>query len=316
MSHEVETMAWTNEKPWHGLGVEVQPNITTSEMLKAAGLDWTAELEPLFYRRDNKTCEVGQKALVRSSDGRLLDVVGADWKPVQNSDALDFFHEFVDAGHMTMETAGSLKQGRHVFALAKISEDFSVTRGDKIGGYLLFSNPHQYGRAPSILLTMIRVVCNNTLTWALNEGGRARYSWSHLQTFDGDRAEMAREALGLASKTMKETKAQMQLLAKARITDAEAEEYFVRVFDPKKTQSDKGKIARHVPLAIEAMTQQPGANFAEGTYWQAFNAVTYLTDHVLGRSQDTRVSSALFGGYATLKQRAFDLALERAKVAA
>jgi phage/plasmid-like protein (TIGR03299 family) len=316
MAHEVETMAWTNEKPWHGLGVEVQPNITTTEMLKAAGLDWNVDLEPLMYRRGDVFSEVGHKALVRSTDGRLLDVVGADWKPVQNADALDFFHEFVEAGHMTMETAGSLKQGRHVFALAKIGEDFSVVRGDKINGYLLFSNPHQYGRAPSILLTMVRVVCNNTLTLALGHGGKARYSWSHLQTFDGDRAEMAKEALGLASATMKETKAQMQLLAKAKLGMYEAEEYFVRVFDPKNTQGDKGKVARHVPLAIEAMAQQPGANLGEGTYWQAFNAVTYLTDHTLGRSQDTRVSSALFGGYAALKQRAFDLAVERAKVAA
>lgn len=314
MSHEVETMAYTGEKPWHGLGAEWQGDLAPADVLKKAGLDWTADTVPLFFERDGQRIEVSQRALVRNTDGKLLDVVGNDWKPVQNADALQFFHEFVDAGHMKMETAGSLKGGRHVFALAKIADEFTVVKGDKIGGYLLFSNPHQYGRAPCIMLTMVRVVCNNTLTLALGGyGNKGKYSWSHLQSFDVDRAEMAKEALGLASRSMKQAKEQMQLLAKAPITKEEAEHYFVRVFDPKKRQTDKGKVARNVPLAIEAMEKQPGARLAEGTLWQAFNAVTYLTDHVLGRSQDSRVNSALFGSYADLKQHALDIAVQQAK---
>lgn len=313
MSHEVETMAYSGEKPWHGLGVNVTPDISTDEMLIAAGLNWTADLVPLFYRLGDREASVRQKALVRSSDSALLDVVGEDWKPVQNADALGFFSDFVQQGDMRMETAGSLKSGRHVFALAKITEKFQAVKGDEIGGYLLFSNPHQYGKAPCIMLTMVRVVCNNTLTLALREGGTVKYSWSHLKTFDTDHAAMAREALGIAKEQMTRAKEQMTLLAKAKITEEDTEVYFKRVFDPKGAQSSRDKIARNVPLAMKALEEQPGAKYGAGTYWQAFNAVTFLTDHVLGKSQDTRVNSALFGGYAALKRRALDIAIQSAK---
>lgn len=41
MAHEMETMAYAGETPWHGLGVKVESNLTTAEMLKAAQIDWT-----------------------------------------------------------------------------------------------------------------------------------------------------------------------------------------------------------------------------------------------------------------------------------
>ena len=28
MAHEIETMAWTGDAPWHGLGTEVDANLT------------------------------------------------------------------------------------------------------------------------------------------------------------------------------------------------------------------------------------------------------------------------------------------------
>ena len=37
MSHEVETMAWAHEVPWHGLGVEVAPGTSPEDMMRLAG---------------------------------------------------------------------------------------------------------------------------------------------------------------------------------------------------------------------------------------------------------------------------------------
>jgi len=56
------------------------------------------------------------------TDGKVLDVVGDDWNPVQNEEAFQFFSEYVLAGDMEMNTAGSLKGGRNVWALAKVKE--------------------------------------------------------------------------------------------------------------------------------------------------------------------------------------------------
>jgi len=317
--HEIETIAWTGEVPWHGLGTRVPGDLAPAEMLVKAGLDWTADLVPLYYDcAGGKRCQVPQRAMVRSSDGKLLDVVGRDWKPVQNATALDFFSDFVRKGDMAMETAGSLREGRHVFALAKIKNGFEVVKGDRIGGYLLFSNPHTYGKAPSILLTHVRVVCWNTITQALNHGGRARYSWSHLQDFTSDHAEMAKEALGLARRQQIEMKERMQVLASARAKREDVEVYFRRVLRPGASVAPqgKGKVAkapRNLGIAMQALEQQPGARLGEGTLWQAFNAITFVTDHVLGKNQDARVSSALFGSYAALKQRALEVGLDMAK---
>ena len=44
MSHEVETMAFANEVPWHGLGNPVSNEMTPEEMMAAAGCDWEVQL--------------------------------------------------------------------------------------------------------------------------------------------------------------------------------------------------------------------------------------------------------------------------------
>ena len=43
MAHNIESMFYTREKPWHGLGTMVQEAPTSSEALRLAGLDWTVE---------------------------------------------------------------------------------------------------------------------------------------------------------------------------------------------------------------------------------------------------------------------------------
>ena len=47
MAHKVETMAYAGEDPWHGLGTKVDSNIYVDEMVKAAGIDWKVNLEPI-----------------------------------------------------------------------------------------------------------------------------------------------------------------------------------------------------------------------------------------------------------------------------
>ena len=177
MSHEIEAncMAYAGETPWHRLGVEVSPDLTPAEILEKAGLDWSVSLEPLTYvheRNGVKSVNTSSmKALVRSTDGQ-----GADGRrspvdtPIQNRDAFEVFSDFVAAGGMTMETAGSLRGGRLVWALARTTEEFRVFGGDVLQGYFLFSNPHEYGKTALFGGTSIRVVCHNTHSLALFRG--------------------------------------------------------------------------------------------------------------------------------------------------
>ena len=168
MAHELEIrngkaqIAYAGDVPWHGMGTKVDSNLTPAEIQVAAGLDWDVTKETMTT---SSGIEIkGKKALVRSGDNKVLDVVGDNWNPVQNDEAFEFFSEFVNAGDMEMHTAGSLKGGKMVWALAKVKESFDVLKGDQVDSYLLFSNPHMYGKSIDVRFTPIRVVCNNTLS--------------------------------------------------------------------------------------------------------------------------------------------------------
>ena len=129
MAHMVETMAWTGQRPWRGLGIEIPPDLSPNEILEAAELDWRVEKKDLHYYHDGAPRTATMKALIRESDGRELSIVSDKWQPIQNHEAFSVFNEFVERGGMTMETAGSLRDGRLVWALAKTrrSSGSSVT---------------------------------------------------------------------------------------------------------------------------------------------------------------------------------------------
>ena len=138
----VETMAYAGELPWHGLGVKVIDDLSPEQMMEKAGVNWSVEKQDLVTS-GGSTVKTKQ-ALVRSSDGLVLDVVGKGWNPVQNADAFNFFEEYVRAGDMQMHTAGSLNDGKMVWALAKTNESFELFNGDVTENYFLFSNPHEF----------------------------------------------------------------------------------------------------------------------------------------------------------------------------
>ena len=163
MAHLVETMAYAGETPWHGLGQRVPGDLTPAQMLTSAGLDWSVDKIQSFVNINGKQVYTGKDALVRSSDGRILDVVSQDWNPLQNEEAFEFFNDFVCSGDMEMHTAGSLKHGQIVWALAKVKESFDVFGGDQVDSYLLFTLPHKFGQSIDVRFTPIRVVCNLSL---------------------------------------------------------------------------------------------------------------------------------------------------------
>ena len=87
MSHEVETMAYAGEVPWHGLGVPVSNDLTPAQMMKKAGVDWTVREVESYINFNGQQMKTGQKSLVRETDGKILTNVGKDWNPLQNEEA-------------------------------------------------------------------------------------------------------------------------------------------------------------------------------------------------------------------------------------
>lgn len=315
MAHMIETrdgkvsMAWAGETPWHGLGTEVPNDLTPAQMLKAAGLDWKVTPVPAFAEIGGKQVSVGHSALVRDVDNKILDVITDDWIPNQNESAFEFFNDFVAAGEMEMHTAGSLKDGQLVWALAKVKEGFELFNGDSVESYLLFTNPHKYGWSIDVRFTPIRVVCNNTLTLSLNTQSSKIVKVSHRREFDGD---LVKETLGVAKEKLAKYKEMAAYLGSKRYDDENIVDYFKRVFP---VSGAKKEMSKNAQIALDIMDQQPGAEYAEGTWWQAFNAVTFMTDHMIGRSSDNRLASAWYGANKNLKTKALETAVEFADAA-
>ena len=271
-----------------------------------------------FIEFDGKRMPTGQKSLVRETDGRILTNVGENWNPVQNSEAFDFFAEYVNVGDMEMHTAGSLKDGQIVWALAKVKDSFELFDGDRVDSYLLFSNPHQYGKSIDVRFTPIRVVCNNTLTFALDSMSDRQVKVGHRTIFD---ASSVKETLGIATDTMQKYKEVASFLGSKRFTQDTYIEYLNSVFprtSDKRIKSGMDKIeqmSRNAKLCYDALEQQPGAEYAEGSWWQAFNSVTFITDHVQGRNQENRLANSWFGYNQTRKREALKSAIEFAEAA-
>jgi phage/plasmid-like protein (TIGR03299 family) len=318
MTAAVESMAYAGETPWHGLGNKVNNNLTTEEMLVAAKLNWEVHKRPMFLEGGEKV--PNKYALCRETDNRVMDVVGSTYKPVQNADAMDFFRKFVVAGKMTMETAGSLNDGQHIWCLARIKgNDFTIGSKDKVQNYLLLSQPHRLGKSMQILYTSVRVVCWNTLTAALGAhitSAAASFRMAHSVAFTDNVKAQAEKALGLAVEQVAEFKEAAQLLSSKTINQDELEAFFGQVmkFDPDEETEVKKRTPVLIPMFHAALEHAPGATLdsAKGTWWGALNAVTYVVDHEIGKGRDTALKTAWFGGKANLKRGALDLAMKMA----
>jgi len=312
MAHNVETMAYADETPWHGLGVRVPSDLSPEQMLRKAGIDWTVQKIPAYATVGGEQVSIGQSALVRESDNEILDVVSNDWNILQNHEAFEFFHDFVANGDMEMHTAGSLQNGKYVWALAKVHDGFELFKGDQVDSYMLFCNPHRYGWSIDVRFTPIRVVCNNTLTLSLNTKSKNFVKISHRRAFDAD---SVKETLGIAKDKLAKYKEMAAFLGSKRYADKDLVTYFKQIFPVTGGPEKKKEMSISASKALDVVYTQPGSNFAEGSWWQAFNTVTYMVDHKLGRSQDTRLTSAWFGNGKKIKADALELAIEMAEAA-
>jgi len=311
---QIETSATVGKCPW-GIGTEVSNDLTPIQMMQKAGVDWSVEKIPTYARHNNVEVPTGMEALVRSSDSKILTQVGGNWNPVQNEQAFEFFNDYCSAGDMEMSSAGSLKDGKMVYAMAKVKESFDILGGDQVDSYLLFSNPHEYGKSIDVRFTPVRVTCMNSLSLALKGTSVNSTKINHRRAFD---AEQVKITMGLAHEKFDQYKEMAQLLSKRQFTADTLIQYYNSLFpsqSPKEEVRGYKDLAPNAKKAYELLETQPGAEFGRGSWWQAFNSVTYLTDHQLGRTADSRMTSAWYGANQVKKKKAAELAVEMAVAA-
>jgi phage/plasmid-like protein (TIGR03299 family) len=310
--HYVETMAYTNEVPWHGLGFHTAKAKSANQMLKLAKCDWTTELREMVLKGNSHTIP-GFYALTRNSDNRVLDIVGSRYVPIQNKEVFEFFKEFVDAGKATMETAGSLKEGKYVWGLANLNKSFKLKNDDKVNGYLLVIVPHIRGKTVIFKFTTVRVVCWNTLSLGLNEKGTT-HRVHHRSEFDNLSIENAKEALGIAREQLITFEKNAKKLQAMKLTKLDRMRIIAQLYMP---EVDCDMVAHNFDELASSRARQimdvlnhaPGAEPSTG--WGMLNAVTYHADHLAGRTTDNRLTNAWIGQTAKKKEEALQLLLER-----
>lgn len=330
MAHEIENMMYVGATPWHGLGRKVEGAVSVDDALRLAGLDWTVGLEDLVVASDTAKCDsldecrvVPARAVVRSSDGRILGVVGNDYEPVQNSEKLAIIAPLVESGAAKLETAGSLRGGRKVWLQATLGNVGEVTRGDVVRQHILVAGSHDGTMAVRVTESMERVVCANTLQVALAEGGRG-VSIKHTRSAHDRMAEVAR-VVQTAQRHFASALESYKFLAAKSLTAAEIKAYAKQIFaQPKSAPSPSAIVVvdasgapvdpageRVAERIMDLVESGRGSNLpgVRGTAWGAYNAVTEYLTHERGNNADTRLDSNWFGNGAMLNRKALDLAM-------
>lgn len=317
MSHEVETMFYAGEVPWHGLGEKVEKEITAAAAIRFAGLDWNLEKQPLFLKGKNMVDNIpvignsvpNAFAVVRPVDSRVLGVVSGAYEIIQNRECFDFMDSVIGDGQAVYHTAGSLFNGSIIFMTVKLPTDAQVGP-DKIEKYLLLSSSHDGSQSLSIRWTPVRVVCANTLSAAFGDfSGEVKIR--HCRNYR-DKVAQARKVLELTEHYYGQIEKLFGRLLETSFSHGQMEEFTSTLFPVEGNVSKQTKNKRQ--RVIDLFYTGQGNAAVKNTKWAAYNAVTEYVDHyaVIRKREgvfanEARMNSVIYGSGQDVKQKALEL---------
>lgn len=290
MAAEVETMFYTREKPWHGLGTMVQEAPDSGAALELAGLDWQV------IQRSIKTLDgipiAGFKANLRDTDNRVLGVVTDRYKVVQNGEAFAFTDELLGEG-VRYETAGSLQEGRRTWLLAKLPQRYIIS-GDEITPYLVFMNSHDGSGSIKAAMTPVRVVCMNTLNLALSTAKRT-WSTNHTGNIAG-KLEDARYTLLYAEQYMSELGKAIDHMSRIKLSDRQVCEYIDTLFPlvDQPTEQQKKNLMHMKEDLKERYFDAPDLKHVGRNAYRFVNAVSDFATHAKPLRERANYKESLF----------------------
>lgn len=314
MSHEIESMMFSGETPWHGLGTKVEDNLRDVKVaIVQAGLDWEAEKVPLVT--SDSHAEVPDVFGVRrKSDGRILGTVGARYTLLQNQKAFDWFQPFLDAGEACIHTAGSLRNGSRIWVLAKINREPMVIKGDDVvEKYMLLSHSHDGSLAIRLGMTGIRVVCANTLALSHHSSESKLIRIRHTASVH-DNMERIRDVMNLANSEFEATAEQYRMLANRHINSNDLARYIKRVLEVENEPKLSTRMTNIIEKVMDYSENGKGnrENGVLGTYWTALAGMGEYLAYGAGRDNASRTNSLWFGENAKVNQRALEIAVQMA----
>ena len=275
MAHEItstDSLFSVREMPWHGLG-EVLPGAPTREQAQRIAHPWEPMVAPLYTSRINGmgqeefTILDSHKRICRDDNMATLGVVGDTYTPTSNTELHDIAEAIilgsrVDTGRdphimgaepeAQYETAGSLRGGKQVWILLRMSEMISVA-GDVHGATLPFfalQNSHDGSGAFTGGAGETRIVCANTVRAFNAEKHGMRFSFKHTPNIAARIAE-ARAAVSSWRAHTRHWANLMENLIHVPASPAQRER-FIELFQP----MPAGKATERVSNNVEAARQQ------------------------------------------------------------
>ena len=253
----------SRERAWHGLGNDQQifdRPMFVSEALKACNANYEVKLQPVVALSDELLNAMdngefinaamlrdllvdGRKATMRTDLNKTLGLVSDGYGIVQNEFAFKFVDmlcsgKFADRDETpVIETCGVLGNGERVFITCKIPNDIILNphTDDRIETYVVFTTSHDGTGAVRCMVTNIRVVCQNTLNWAMQHNS-GRISFRHssrvmnrLDLLNQENAKFAYNTLGLYNEYEKYFKESLEHLRNVQLSEKDLENILAEV---------------------------------------------------------------------------------------
>lgn len=307
---------------WHSLGNVIPDDATPEQWKVAAGMDWSIQRSKVRFVPSlgaDPTVWDDYHVLLRSDTKAPLAVVSDSFKVVQPGEVIDFFHDLIDAAGFKMTTAGVLHGGRKFWAQADIGDGDDVVRGDFVGARLLLATACDGSMNTIAKGVSERVVCANTLGFAMSEKGGSIVRVSHRSEFNADRVK---EQLGLAPAGFARFIKQARELSKLEVSPPAAKQFVLTLLggvpvetvaaDAERNEKVRESSGYKTILALfEGQGRGSSLPGVRGTAWGLVNGVTEYVDHFQrARSSDNKFDSSQFGAGDELKTKAFDKAVE------
>ena len=317
MAHELDIMAdgtysmaraSNTDQSWHGLENVIPDGADFDTWFDRSGMNFSILRAPVEFTTpyDSTHTMESKHVLYRSDNLRPLSVVSDNYNIVQPRQVLEFFRELCSQNGLTMDTAGVIRGGVKFWAMARTGEQLSVGNNDIVKQYVLLATSADYSMATTAKHTNMRVVCSNTFHASINNG-EAAVKVRHSREFDANAVKLD---LGLMDAEFQSMGYIANEMAKVNLSKLDAARWFAELLEERSMDAEEFddyiNNSRIFKQFWDGYRRGPGAS---ETLWGAFNGVTYVIDHIKGRSVDTRMNSAWFGAGATLKEKAWQKAL-------
>lgn len=310
MSHLVESMAYVGAMPWHKLGNSLEKGQSLDIWAEQAGLNWEINKSPVLFNKDNEGQSPqgnfdDKSVLYRSDTGAPLSVVSQGYNVVQPREILDFYKDLTEISGFELETAGVLKGGKKIWALARTGQSTSLKGNDVTNGYVLLATACDGSMATTAQFTSVRVVCNNTLAVSLFQEKENAIKIPHSTRFD---AKAVKKSLGISVSAWDDFMYQMKILSERPVSLREARDFYHAVFSSTQTtgKTNERSMAKAIGL-FEGNGRGSQLASAKNTAFGLLNSITEFVDHEKrAKSSDHRMDSAWFGQGASVKSKALN----------